>query len=934
MSNKLKPIIKDFLKCSDLPTELISDVFINTRESIILTDLNGQVLFMNSIAEKMLGQNLRMIQDKGYLFNFDICILDHEIDIMNYSPLSVAIENCINTSIVSTYEAIPGKEKNITVFSRYIPYKGYIISLSEKEIDPFGQAYKELENTNKKLKEKIKENEGLRSQAQSQAIRESLINKISNSLRSTLEIDKILQSAVKELGQTLGTDRTILLQNFGDLSELPITQEYVSPGQKSIKGEHLNTLDDFFLHQVLETHQASTGNHVDSWDTMNPKKSKLIVPIIHQDELFGILFLLRARRKWHSEEINLVQSIADQISVSIKNAKLYEDTTSKNTKISVLNEILKSINSSLILDDVFYTIGREIKRLIDFDRASIAILEDETRQVKLFARIKSTGEIEILRSGPLIAKGTAIGWAIDNLKPILINMSETDEFTDTFTLKQSGIKTAIIIPMITKGKVTGIFYIGSQYEETYSDAEVEIMSQIAGQIAVAVENAKLYWQTQTQALKETLINQIVSSIRKSLILKDVFESTARELTLALGVDNCLIKYYLSEEKTKNIYEYSQKDNLKLIDPSSYIFEILYNSNLFKDKDFVVLKNDKKNKDEGIQNFIIDNNLKSILAIPIIFEDPSTNRNVNVAMILLINSDIEREWSTEDLNLLKVLSDQITIIVNQSRLFEQSEKQKEEIHNALLKLKDAQSQLVQSEKMAALGQLVAGVAHEINTPIGSINSNNSIFDKCTAKIKACLESEEINEKKALQLIQMLEETIQFNSIACERINDIVKSLKNFARLDESELKKVNIHEGIESTLTLLRHELKRKVKIVKEFTELPDVECYPNLLNQVFMNLLVNAIQSIEGEGTVTIATNYNEADVFITIKDTGSGIPKEIIDKIFDPGFTTKGVGVGTGLGLSICYQIIEKHKGLISVNSDTEKGSTFTITIPIKQNN
>lgn len=933
MSNKLNQIIKEFLQCSDLSTELISDIFQNTRESIIITDLKGQILHLNNNAEKLLGKNPSKIKDKGYLFNFDICILDQEVDIMSYSPLSVAVESTLNTTIISTYEAIPGKEKHITVFSRHIPNKGYLITLSEKGDDQFGKAYKELEETNKKLKEKIRENESLRTQAQSQAIRESLINKISNSLRSTLEIDTILKSAVKELGKTLGTDRTILLQNFGDLSEFPITQEYVSPGQISIKGQFITSSEDFFIQQVLETHQASTGNHVDNQDPANPNKSKLIVPIIHQDELFGLLFMLRSRRKWHPEEINLVQSIADQISVSIKNAKLYEDTTSKNIKISVLNEILKSINSSLLLDDVFYTIGREIKRLIDFDRASIAILEDETRKVNLFARIKSTGEIEILRSGPLIAKGTAIGWAIDNLRPILINMSETDEFTDTFTLKQSGIKTAIIIPMITKGKVTGIFYIGSQKDNSYTDDEVEIMSQIAGQIAVAVENAKLYWQTQTQALKETLINQIVSSIRNSLILKDVFEATVKELTLALGVDCCLLKYYLSNN-THNIFEFSHKANFHLKNTSENVFETLYNNKMLENDEFIVLKPNHKNLHKDIKLFLTENNLKSVLTIPIIFKDPSTNKDITVAMILLINSDIEREWSSEDLNLLKVLSDQITIIINQSRLFEQSEKQKEEIHNALLKLKDAQSQLVQSEKMAALGQLVAGVAHEINTPIGSINSNNTIFEKCTLKIMECFKEEPLNTKKTSQLLQMLEETIQFNAIACERINDIVKSLKNFARLDESELKKVNIHEGIESTLTLLRHELKGKIKIVKHFSNLPEVECYPNLLNQVFMNLLVNAIQSITGEGTVSISTNYNESDVFIAIEDTGSGIPEDIIEKIFDPGFTTKGVGVGTGLGLSICYQIIEKHKGLISVNSKAGSGSIFTITIPIKHNN
>ena len=183
-----------------------------------------------------------------------------------------------------------------------------------------------------------------------------------------------------------------------------------------------------------------------------------------------------------------------------------------------------------------------------------------------------------------------------------------------------------------------------------------------------------------------------------------------------------------------------------------------------------------------------------------------------------------------------------------------------------------------------------------------------------------------------MLQILEETTKYNSIACERINDIVQSLKNFARLDESELKKVDIHEGIKSTLTLLRHEIRNRITVNMNFGELPSIECYPNLLNQVIINLLVNACHSIEDRGEITISTVIRKNNLEIAITDTGIGIEKDIINKIFDPGFTTKGVGVGTGLGLSICYQIIEKHKGEIKVKSAPNEGSTFTIKIPIKQ--
>jgi two-component system NtrC family sensor kinase len=239
-----------------------------------------------------------------------------------------------------------------------------------------------------------------------------------------------------------------------------------------------------------------------------------------------------------------------------------------------------------------------------------------------------------------------------------------------------------------------------------------------------------------------------------------------------------------------------------------------------------------------------------------------------------------------------------------------------------------SQLVQAERMAALGLLVAGVAHEINTPMGAIHSNNDIMTRALAKVRQLAGPEP--DKEMVRLLDIMDEVCRNNDTATERIITIVRSLKNFARLDEAERKTVNIHEGIESTLTLLRHQLKNRIRIVKEFGDLPEIECFPNQLNQVFMNILVNAAQAIQDRGTITVKTASLGEAVEVSISDSGTGIPAEHLSKIFDPGFTTKGVGVGTGLGLSICYKIVQDHHGRIEVES-SEAGTTFTITLPLK---
>ena len=246
----------------------------------------------------------------------------------------------------------------------------------------------------------------------------------------------------------------------------------------------------------------------------------------------------------------------------------------------------------------------------------------------------------------------------------------------------------------------------------------------------------------------------------------------------------------------------------------------------------------------------------------------------------------------------------------------------------------EQQLVQSEKMASLGQLVAGVAHEINTPMGSIHSNIGTAQTAVALLEKALGREDVaraleGDAKLKRALAILKESCDVNRIASERIVGIVGSLRNFARLDESERKTVDLHEGIESTLTLLRHQIKHGIEVVKNYGNTRRIDCYPNQLNQVFMNVLVNAVQAMDGKGTITISTEERAESVLISFRDTGKGIPHADLQRIFSPGFTTKGVGVGTGLGLSIAYRIMEQHGGAIECESEVGVGTTFTLRLP-----
>ena len=258
----------------------------------------------------------------------------------------------------------------------------------------------------------------------------------------------------------------------------------------------------------------------------------------------------------------------------------------------------------------------------------------------------------------------------------------------------------------------------------------------------------------------------------------------------------------------------------------------------------------------------------------------------------------------------------------------------ELAETLKELKDTQEQLIMQEKMASLGNLVAGVAHEINTPAGAVKSSADVLSRSLNKIKAKLQpgqklEEILTSADYKKSFQALEDNTHITFEASERIANIVKSLKSFARLDEAEYQKADIHEGLESTLTLINYEMKGRVSIHKDYGDIPKINCFPNQLNQVFMNLLMNALAAIEKDGIIGIKTFVEGRYLVVQISDNGHGIPKDIQERIFDPGFTTRSQGVGTGLGLSISYKIIHKHQGEIKVDSELGKGSTFSIYLP-----
>lgn len=427
-------------------------------------------------------------------------------------------------------------------------------------------------------------------------------------------------------------------------------------------------------------------------------------------------------------------------------------------------------------------------------------------------------------------------------------------------------------------------------------------------LTLAEENkqfASLQQQAQTQTVKLALMHRISNVIRESIDIGKIINSTLKELSNLLGA----VKVY-----------YAKYDNNKFVIqdvyPESYK-DVVNETAEFAQENLISVRLKKIQCDSCIKDYLNSKTTYKANINRIIIPVSMLHETLGV-LIVYTNQKLYEESQND---VLQSIASQLASAIVQASLFLQLKHKNSELENTLKELKETQLQLINSEKMASLGQLVAGVAHEINTPLGSINANNDILSKLIARIS--------DKEECQDILESMDDINKIDKEAIRRISNIVKSLKRFVRLDESELQRADINKEIDLTLELIKHETKNKVEIVKQYGKIPEIKCYPNMLNQVFMNVLINACQSIDKQGTITISTDFKDNILIVKIKDTGSGIDEKMKDKVFTAGTTSKKIGIGTGLGLAISKKIVEKHNGKIYFESQKNIGTEFTIEIP-----
>jgi signal transduction histidine kinase/putative methionine-R-sulfoxide reductase with GAF domain len=561
----------------------------------------------------------------------------------------------------------------------------------------------------------------------------------------------------------------------------------------------------------------------------------------------------------------------------------------KPKEINALLEISKAIASGLYLEDVLRLIVTVTANLMDSKICSLWILDEKDQKLKLKAT-QSISEEYLKERSLAIGEGVVGHVALRNQPMAILNVLKDPLYKEKELAKKEGLVSMLSVPMCIKDKVTGVINCYTSYPHSYSKSEEEMLTTVANQAAICIENSGLMETLDIDEILRLVLEGVTKNIgfdRARLYLVNE-KRNVLECKMAVGID---------EERIKGI-------SLRL-DPEDSVVA----RSIFEKQPFVI---PDASKDPRVNPFIKERfNLHSLVVIPLLVRE----RALGAIAADFVHSN--KNITKEALESLMVFAQQAGLAIHNAFMYQElktfSRQMEEKIQKTTADLSKTEAQLIRSEKLAALGQLAAGIAHEIRNPLTSINI---LIHSITEKLPSG-----DSHKEDLQVI---EEEIH-------RMNEIVDQFLRFAKPTPPLFQKAGVASIFEETLSLLRPQIEKQlVAVEKEFQSFPNIPMDYEQIKQVILNLLLNAIQAMPKGGRLTLKSQNSEDGQWtrISIQDSGIGIPAEDINKLFDPFFSTKEGGIG--LGLSIAHRIIDQHHGKIEVESVPGEGTLFTIWLPI----
>ena len=806
-------------------------------------------------------------------------------------------------------------------------------------------------------------------QAQYQTEQQQALTAVIARIREPFELESIFRITVSEVRKLLKTDRVVVFRFTPELKwKGGFVYEDVDESWMSILSEELyqyQFIEKFFplycQGQVKGIADIYLGNLDENYLNILKRfqvRANIVAPLLQGNEVWGLLCIHQcdAPRRWEAYEIEFVSQIAEQLGVAIKQTEYLEQIQIQSAQLAkataqeeeakrqkVLAITIDKIRQSLDIETIFRTASAEVRQLLQADRVAIYQFHPDW-------------------SGTFVAESIASGWTpLVNVQPVIADthLQETKggRYKDNQTfvvddiykighadchialLEQFEAKAYAIAPILQGEKLWGLLAAYQNSEPRHwQQYEIDLLAQISTQLGIGLQQAEYVKKVQTQAAqlakateRQKALATTVEKIRQSLDIDVIFQNATQEVQQLLEVERVAIYRFYPDWSGEFVADSIVSGWTPIVTNQPPI------ANGFS------LQASQGGKYPRHETFV-----------------PILQGEKLWGLLVAYQNSQPRYWQDDEINLLAQVGVQLGIALQQAELLQQTRQQAEELTQTLQELKQSQARLIQGEKMAGLGQLVAGVAHEINNPVNFIFGNLTYVNEYTQALLNLIGLYHKNYPDPVLEIQIEEDeidlaflnedlpkTLASMKIGVDRIKGIVSSLRTFSRIDEAQMKPVDIHEGIDSTLLILQHRFKEKsenpiIEVIKEYGSLPLIECYPAQLNQVFMNVLSNGIDALQemclhrvpGETpTIRIGTNVIRDRVVICISDNGYGISEDMQSRIFDPFFTTKSIGKGTGLGLSISYQIVvEKHKGQLQCISDGDRGTEFWIEIPIQQ--
>ncbi|MCC5639881.1 GAF domain-containing protein [Nostoc sp. CHAB 5844] len=736
-----------------------------------------------------------------------------------------------------------------------------------------------------------------------------------------------------------------------ELAQTPVMDTYLqdTEGGRFTRGEVYRICHDIYEYgftdcylKVLESYQA---------------RAYVIIAIYHGQKLWGLLAVYQntGRRDWQEDEVYLLTQVSTQLGVALQQAEFLQQMQLQAAAISkaaerqrALANTVEKIRQSLDIDAIFKTTTQEVRRLLEVERVAIYRFYPDW-------------------SGEFVADSIVDGWTqIVKPQPVTERVFLQETQAGKYPRHE------VFVPISQGEKLWGLLVASQTSQPRYwQDEEINLLAQVGIQLGVALQQAEALKQVQMQAEQLAKAAErerkaaergkalaiTVEKIRQSLDLNTIFVTSTQEVQRLLEVDQVTIYRFRDNWSGEFVAEsvapgWASVRKLLNVIANDYLQQTQGGD--FAKGEIIVVRDIDHNQD-AYQYISLSQLMeaRSYMVVPIFQSDKLWG------LLAAYHNTVARDWQEDEIDLLVQIGNQLGVGLQQAELLEQTQRQKEELTQTIKELQQTQSQLIQSEKMAGLGQLVAGIAHEINNPISFIFGNITYLTEYTEDLLKLLrmyqksyprpkaEIRDLSAKLDVDFItDDLPKMLSSMMMGADRISQLVLSLRTFARLDEAEKKPVDLHEGIESTLLILQHRLQansrsQAIEVIKEYDNLPRVICYAAQMNQVFMNILNNAIDAIEdavADGKITeklkiwIRTKVTEDNTIqIRIADNGCGIPDDLRSRIFEPFFTTKQPGQGTGLGLSISYQIVvDKHGGQLKCVSQPGKGSEIWIEIPM----